>query len=298
MNEIEPTYDSELGYRYPIVEEIVGDRSKVEPFLLKLHEAGMLERRLFDKTLRCPKCSSANISVHYCCPYCKSFNINKSSLVEHIKCGYMDVEENFKKGQKSVCPKCQEELKKPEIDHRRAGVWCTCKDCRKSFDVPNTQHFCRTCRATSTFEDAIVEDVHSYSLNDQVREEVGVSWVIINPIRELLSENGYNVESPAFLEGKSGAKHMFDIAAYKGRTKRRVLVMDLALSTEKTVMEQPVIALFAKTFDVSPSAAYLIAIPKMSENGRKMAELYNITIIEAKNQDGVIEALTEAALGK
>jgi len=298
MNEIEPAYDSELGYHYPIVEEIVGDKSKVKRFLQKLHEAGMLRRRLFDKTLHCPKCSSTNVSVHYCCPYCKSFNIDKSSLVEHIKCGYMDVEENFKKGQKFVCPKCQDELKKPDIDHRRAGVWCTCRDCRKSFDVPHTQHFCRTCRATSTFEDAIIEDVHAYSLDDQVKEEVGVSWVVINPIRELLSGKGYDVESPAFLEGKSGAKHMFDIAAYKGKTKQKVLVMDLAFSTEKTVPEQPVIALFAKIFDVGPSAAYLIAIPKMSENGKKMSELYSITIIEAKNQNEVIEALAEVVIGK
>ena len=55
--------------------------------------------------------------------------------------------------------------------------------------------------------------------------------------------------------------------------------------------EQPVIALFAKIFDVSPNQAYLIAIPKLNENGRKMAELYNIRIVEAKDQKEAIRAL-------
>lgn len=291
ISELKPVYDSKIGYHYPIVEAIIGDASKVEDFLNKLYEAGVLERKLYDKVIYCPKCGSVNVSVHYCCPYCKSFNIQKSSLIEHVKCGYMDVEENFRKGKKLVCPKCGEELKTLDVDYRKAGMWCTCKDCDKSFDIPVTAHFCRDCHANSTFEDAVIKEVYVYSLNEEVKEETAVGWVIITPIKELLQENGFEVESPAFLKGKSGANHMFDIAAYKGDVKKEVTVIDLASSTENAVSEQPVIALFAKIFDVSPDNAYLIAIPKISENGKKMAELYNIKIIEAKNQKEVKKAL-------
>jgi hypothetical protein len=70
-------------------------------------------------------------------------------------------------------------------------------------------------------------------------------------------------------------------------------VIDLASSTENAVSEQPVIALFAKIFDVSPDHAYLIAIPGISENGKKMAELYSIQVIEAKNQKEAIKALKD-----
>jgi transcription elongation factor Elf1 len=299
IGELEPIYDPKLGYRYPIVETIVGDPSNVEDFLNRLSEAGILERRLYDKIIYCPRCGSANISVHYCCPYCKSFNIQKSSLIEHVKCGYMDIEENFCKGSKFVCPKCHEELKKLDVDYRRAGIWCTCKDCSKSFDIPVTALFCRDCHANSTFEDVAIKDVYAYSLKEEVREEAAVGWVIIAPIRDFLQENGFEVESPAFLKGKSGANHMFDIAAaYRGNVTQGVTVIDLAISTENTVPEQPVIALFAKIFDVSPDSAYLIAIPKMSENGKKMAELYNIKVVEAKNQKDAIKALKDKLLKK
>jgi len=292
ISELKPAYDPKIGYRYPIVETIIGD-STAEDFLNRLHEVGILERRLYDKIVYCPKCDSANISVHYCCPYCKSFNIQKSSLIEHVKCGYMDVEGNFRKGNKLVCPKCHEELKKPDVDHRRAGIWCACKDCGKSFDIPTTAHFCRDCHTNSTFEDAVIKDVYSYSLKEEVREEASVGWVVIAPITEFLEENGFEVESPAFLKGKSGANHMFDMAAYRGDKARKVTVIDLASSTENAVTEQPVIALFAKIFDVSPDNAYLIAIPKMSENGKKMAELYNIKVVEAKNQKEAVKALKD-----
>ncbi|MEM2994509.1 MAG: hypothetical protein QXI91_00620 [Candidatus Bathyarchaeia archaeon] len=291
ISELEPIYDLKMGYRYPLVEDILGDVSKVEPFLNKLFMAGILEKKLYDKVIHCPKCGSADVSVHYCCPYCKSFNIQRSALIEHVKCGYMDVEENFEENDKLVCPKCREELRKVDVDYRKAGTWCTCKECEKSFDIPVVAHFCRGCHTNFTFEEALIKDAYVYSLNEEVKGELGLSWFLITPIRDFLTEAGFTVESNAFLKGKSGANHMFHIIAYKGEAKRKVIVIDLAVSMENAVTEQPVIALFAKIFDVSPESAYLIAIPKINENGLKMAELYNITVVEAKNQKEVIKAL-------
>jgi hypothetical protein len=290
-SELVPVFDPKLGYRYQIAEAIAGGAAEAEIFLNRLYEAGILERRLFDRIIYCPNCKSPNTSTHYCCPYCKSFNIQRSSLIEHVKCGYMDIEQNFKKESKLICPKCHEELRKIDVDHRQAGIWCTCKECGKSFDIPAITHYCRDCHANSTFEEVIIKDIYSYSLKEEAKEQANAGWVIINPIRELLEENEFEVESPAFLKGKSGANHMFDIAAYKGKTARKTLVIDLSASSETEVSEQPVIALFAKVFDVSPDSAYLIAIPRMSDNGKKMAGLYNIQIIEAKNQKEAISAL-------
>jgi len=271
----------------------VGDHSRAEELLNKLYEAGILERKLYDKIIFCPKCNSTSISIHYCCPYCKSFDIQKSSLIEHVKCGYMDVEENFHKGGKLVCQKCHDELRKLDIDYRRAGIWCTCKDCHKSFDIPVAALFCRDCHGNFTFEDVLIKDVYSYSMKEEAKEEAALGWVLITPIREFLAENGFEVEAPSFLKGKSGANHMFDVVARKGDGAKKVTVIDLATSTESAVSEQPVIALFAKIFDVSPGNAYLIAIPRMSENAKKMAELYNIQVIEAINEKEVIRALKE-----
>ena len=294
LKTLEPVYDPKTGYRYPVVEAIVGDALQVEPFLSKLHAAGVLEKELYDKIIFCPKCNSADVSVRYCCPFCKSFNIQKSSLLEHVKCGYMDIEENFLEGDKYVCPKCHETMTKIDVDYKKAGIWCACEDCSKSFDIPVPVHFCRNCRTDSTFEEAVIKDVYSYTLTENVKAESFLNWFLVAAIREFLIKGGLTVESPALLKGKSGANHSFDIMAYRSDKPQKMIVVDLATTTENIVPEQPVIALFAKIFDVSPERAYLIAIPKLSENGKKMAELYKIRAIEAENQEEAIASLKES----
>jgi thiol-disulfide isomerase/thioredoxin len=298
IKELLPVSSPDRDYGYPIVEAIVGDRSRAEAFLDRLYQAGVLERKVYDEIIRCPKCGSTKISVRYFCPHCKSFDILKSSLIEHVKCGYIDVEDNFHKENKLVCPKCHEELKKPDVDYRRAGVWCTCKDCRKSFDIPVASHFCRDCHGDFTFEEITIKNVYSYSLREEARSEATLGSILITPIKDLLGKEGFKVESPAFLKGKSGANHYFDIVVRKGADFEKVAVIDLASSSEGTISEQPVIALFAKIFDVSPDDAYLVALPKMSENGKKMAQLYKIHIIEAKNEKEATKALGEELSSK
>ena len=87
IKKLEPVYDPQTGYRYPAVEAIVGDASQVEPLLNKLLREGVLEKKLYAKNVSCPNCGSADVSFRYCCPFCKSFDIQKSSLIEHVNCG-------------------------------------------------------------------------------------------------------------------------------------------------------------------------------------------------------------------
>jgi len=291
LTKIDPVYDPAYGYRYPVIEAIIGDPSTTEKFLTHLYELGIFKRQTFDKIINCPSCNSANVSIHYCCPYCKSFNIKKSALIEHIPCGYIDTEDRFKKEGKLVCPRCHSELNKPDVNYRRAGIWCSCNDCNKNFDIPVPSHFCRVCSNGFTFEEAGYRDVYSYSLNEEVMKEAGIGYMLVAPIRELLQSHGFTVESPSFLKGKSGASHMFDVAASQGDIKRKLIVIDLATSAGEPVSEQSIIAMFAKVYDVTPDKACLIAIPQMSESGRKLAELYNIQLIEAKDKNEAIKFL-------
>jgi transcription elongation factor Elf1 len=288
---LNPIYDPKQGFRYPVIDEIVGDSSSTEEFLQKLFEGSVLERKLYDKIVYCPSCSSANLSIHYTCPHCKSFDVKKSALIEHIKCGYIDTEDHFQKDDKLVCPRCKKELTNPDVDYHRAGVWCTCNQCGKSFDIPVPAHFCRDCHQNFTFDDALYKDVYSYSLTPEAAKEATLGCVLTVPIIEFLEDIGFKVESPGFLDGKSGTRHMFDLTAVSAGKKKNITAIDFATSTDDVVSEQSVIAMFAKIFDATPDRACLVAIPKMSENGRKLASLYKIDLIEAKNQSTAIDSL-------
>jgi len=291
LTELNPVYDPKHGYKFPVVDAILGDPSRTEEFLQSLFGAGVLKRKLYDKTVYCPSCHAANVSTHYCCPHCKSFDVRKSSLIEHMQCGYIGTEEKFRKDDKLVCPRCGKELTKPDEDYREAGVWCTCDECGKSFDVPVPAHFCRDCGRNFTFDEALYKVAYSYGLTPEAMNEATLGWILIAPIREFLESRRFKVESPGFLKGKSGMSHMFDIIAYPIEVKRNITVIDLASATDDVVSEQPVIAIFAKIFDVSPERAFLVAIPRMSESGKALASLYKIELIEAKDQKEAIEAL-------
>ena len=290
IKRIDPVFDYKYGYRYPVIEAIVGSPSDVDAFLKQLFKKGILERELHDKVLHCPNCNSANVSVRYRCPYCESFDVKKGSLIEHIPCGYIDTEERFHTDDKLVCPRCNKELTKVDKDYRKAGVWCTCNECSKSFDIPTTSHFCRDCHKDFMFEDAICKDAYSYTLSAKAIKEASFGWVLIAPIKKFLQTHGYKVESPGHLKGASGASHVFDVTASR-EAPGNVIVLDLTTSNDGAVTEQPIIAMFAKIYDVAPDKSCVIAVPKINENGKKLAALYKIDVIEAKDQKGVIEAL-------
>jgi transcription elongation factor Elf1 len=291
FGKLEPVYAADTGYSYPVIEKIVGDPKAVDGFLKQLADVGILEKELYDRTIYCPNCGSARISIRYNCPYCKSFDVEKSSLIEHVQCGYIDTEKHFGSGEKLICPRCHKELARPEVDYRKAGIWCVCNSCSKSFDIPVPSHFCRNCQFVFTFEDALYKDVYRYTLSPEAGKEASLGWIMVNPIRQFLEARGYRVETPGILKGKSGASHLFDVTASGKDEIKETLVIDIATGTEDEVTEQPVIALFAKVYDVSPRCACLIAVPKISENGEKMAKLYNIVLFETRDPNEVIRGL-------
>jgi transcription elongation factor Elf1 len=259
-----------------------------------LVEAGILKRELYDKTVYCPKCGSANVSVQYCCPFCLSFDIKRSSLIEHIKCGYMDIEEKFVSGEGLICPKCKRQLNVEDVDYRRAGLWCTCNKCGRSFDIPVPRHFCRNCQTNFTFENAKIREAYKYRLNEDIVKTAASEWAILAPIRKMLEDEGFKVETPSFMEGRSGVRHMFDIIAYNNGRKTEKLAINISTSPDgKPVPDHAIIDMFAKTYDSNIEKAILIAIPKISENGRKLANHYKISLIEAKTPEETIEKIKE-----
>lgn len=289
---IYPVFDFKHGFRYPYVKDVVGGPPEDTEFLNMLYKAGVLNRELYDVVIYCPKCGSTNVSTRYSCPYCGSFDIRKSSLIEHVKCGYMDVEEKFRVGNKLFCPKCQEELKDLDVDYRKAGVWCTCNKCGKSFDIPVPHHFCRECRHVFTFEEAVLKKVYAYSLIKEAVNQAALDWTVLAPIRGFLEERGFKVESPGIIDGKSSVKHMFDLVAHGIGVKRNVFAINVSISPDrKPIPDQHVIEMFAKTYDSEVDKAFLITIPKISESGRKLANLYKIQVIEARKPENALKKL-------
>lgn len=297
LKELNPELDFSGNLRFPKVEEALNEKVDVNELLNKLSSVEILHKKFFDKIAICPNCDSKNVSVHYHCPNCGSLNIEKKVLLEHLSCGTIDNEERFKEKGNYVCPGCGRELGEGARNLRRVGSWFQCGSCNTKFDEPLMKHFCRTCKKEFGIREIKLENIYSYALNPIAEGEFKKSFMLLAPMKSMLESLQYRVSMPGSLVGGSGAEHNFDMIALKeNREKMEVVVVDV-VSSNDVVDETPVATMFAKVFDVKPTKAFLVAIPRMNESGKKLSQLYGIEVIEAKNVEEASSKVLESLGG-
>ena len=290
---IEPVFFPHEGFRYKRAEETMElDADTTRKLLKELHQVGILKKILFDKTVFCPDCGSPNVSVHFNCPSCGDMDTSKLSLVEDLACGYIGKEDEFKQDGKLICPHCGRQLVKPGVDFRRVGIWYVCNRCGNEFDIPVITYTCRECKRVFSTEEATYEPVYAYELDESVREVALTIRSILGSLMGLLRSRGFMVESPGIVNGRSGQKHVFDLIARGGSGKS--MAVEVYIS-DKPLPERVVTTTFAKFYDTTFSDAILIAIPRVREEGRRLANLYRIHLIEGMKRDEILRNFRSVA---
>ena len=290
-NELVPEYDQNVGFRYPQAEQfIVGPATETLYLIRKLYEAGVLLKKYRDKAVACPSCLSPAVSVKYLCVSCSSSNLEKLRTWQHLKCGFADSEELFTKDDQLICPKCGEPIQKSDL--KEAGATFHCRTCGESFEKPTWMHHCKKCKFNFTLNEASFIDVYSYVLSQEIRQELELGEMSVVPMSDIFEKYGFQVSTPGYLKGKSGAAHMFDIlgkGVFSG--KEKIVVLDLAYSSD-SVDVSPVSTLMGKLVDTEAGLGILVAIPMLDKTARNLAELYDIEVVEAgtpKDAAGDIE---------
>ena len=285
--ELLPNYDPVKGFHYKEVDEATGGGEKSQLMLRQLEEAKILDKKFHDKAVVCPRCGSWRIGLQYRCPNCDSTNIEKKTLLEHVKCGAIDSYDHFKKNGRLTCPRCGVELTEDSPELRRIGSWFQCASCDTRFDEPIIIQQCKDCGEKFSAKDANLETLFSYALNEEAEAEYQRGFILPSPLKKKLEKAQYHVETPGTLKGSSGTEHKFDLVAWKN-DKSKPIVIDVLLNAD-AVDEAPVAAMFAKAFDVKPKEQMLIAIPKLGEGASKLAQLYKINVVEATSMDEAAE---------
>jgi len=292
--ELFPILENEVSLRYPEAERITGDdTATVSKWLEGLVAKKVLEKRFVSKLIMCPKCGSANTPVHYCCPHCRSVEIDKKALFEHLACGVIDKEDNFRKNGRLICPRCSRQLGELGITHRSVGTWFLCRTCQKAFDRPQSFHVCGRCKEFFVVEDAVLSDVFAYGLSKGAEDELKSGGLFLKPLKDVMEGLGYKVAVAGVLRGASGTEHRFDLVGSieKGSAKE-IIALDIVASTGY-VGDATVIATFAKRYDANPTKSILVAVPGIEENGKKLAALYSIDVIEADSASKAVGKLSE-----
>ena len=282
--EIIPIYSPKSGFIYPLTgtqltESEVGNIPREH--LENLAELNILQKEFYDSVSVCPTCQSTILTLHNRCPRCKSHNVEKTSLTEHIPCGYIDQRSKYVQDR---CPKCGEPLL--EGQYRNMGRWYVCKDCGERFENPEFDVVCHNCNKNFAVKEAQLMEIPKFSLNLARKKEIRQNVASLENIRDLLVELGFNVEIPGLAVGqKSGMQHHFSLIAKKQVGDQEILIaLDHAVS-ESEVSSSPLILYIYKASEVTIDIPIFVAMPKLNETAKKIAQGHGILLIEGSTDE-------------
>ncbi len=266
---------------------------EADSILARMAAAGVLIEALADKVPACPECNSKQVSIRYLCPQCYGFDITRSFLFEHLKCGKVASDDTFRKGSEYVCPKCQTVLHNFGVEFRAIGAWYKCNRCNNSFNATVHSHFCRPKHHQFTPDRARLIPIYEYKINMQILNEIRNQVLVYGDLISFLEDSGLTVMAPHTIPGKSEPRTFDLVITSKGRWgAQKIIVMDV-INSESEIGSDYLREFAAKVRDTKPAASYLVASPKLTDEARDVSRTLKLTIVEAPSLKEAMSTIRE-----
>jgi len=289
--ELKPEFnpESELGFSFPAVNGLLETTDEETVAMLEsLADAGVLERKFFDRFLFCPQCRSVNLRPGYYCPNCSVGKIGRARILEHSLCKYVGAEDEFSVKGKLVCPKCRQELYTLDTDYRSLGVFYKCYQCGELFNQPAIRWRCLKCFSITAENKVVEENAYSYSLNEEQSKWLQFELRPKSQLLAFLARQGYEVTESATMTGRSGAKHTFDLLATRDDG---VVVHNIVIGVEvagKKVGLDRVFDFADKAYDCGIHDKILVVLPVLEREAERFASEQRIKVVEVRDLDTML----------
>jgi len=301
ITEIKPQLDSQsgMGFSFPSMSQLLSATDKESAAILEsLADEGILLRKFFDKFLCCPQCQSMNLRPIYHCSRCGSGNIARGRVLEHLPCKYVGTDDEFHFRGRLLCPSCKQELRTPDIDYRSMGVLYKCRDCHDTFNYPSIRWACLNCSSV-TFADKVLEvNAYSYFLNEGKRNWLGFELKPKSQLLQVLHDRGYEVKENAKVEGRSGAKHAFDMLATRdiGVFNHQIAIC-IGIEANKVELDR-MFDFDDKAYDCGVNYKVLIAIPGITPEAERFAARQRIKVLDLTELGALLAGDSQPSLGQ
>lgn len=286
------------GVHYPQLEKLFEDKETHLDLLEELSREDILAKSPYDKLFRCPKCHSLNLRPQLLCPKCKSPNFIEGDVVVHYLCSHVDFEVRFRAKHTSslICPKCRKPLRQIGIDFGKPGSAFRCLGCEDFFHFPLERWICKHCDHGFPLNEASVEDLYSYHLNEAKRERIQKALSFITPLAGRLKEQGFEAECFRELEGESGTTHILDIYAQENGNHHKKIIIDVAERSGQPIPLDDLLKFLAAAFDLrrKTSQALFVALPSLDKEAGLFASKFKVEWIEGHT----IKEATERVIAK
>jgi predicted RNA-binding Zn-ribbon protein involved in translation (DUF1610 family) len=281
--------------RYPQLETSEKlELAEMKSLLTEMTTSRVILADRVDQTPACPECGSTRLSTRYLCPKCFSYDIARSYLYEHLKCGKVAGDEAFRKLDQIVCPKCQTVLHSFGVEYRAVGAWYKCAKCNESFNAPAHAHFCRPSHHQFTSDRTRLVPIYQYRLNPESLSEIRRQLLTFSDAVAMLEGLGLTVFAPHSLAGNSGEAFSFDVVVQiKGRWgSPKIFAIDI-ISSEGGVIAESVREFVSKVRGARPTGSYLLVIPFLTDEARSLAQGMKVVFIEAPSVSEATAALID-----
>ncbi|MEN3006758.1 MAG: hypothetical protein ABC505_03465 [Candidatus Methanosuratincola petrocarbonis] len=292
--EFRPEVAFSKGVYYPEACRIAGvSPSDSAEFMGRLYRAGVLETKRSENLFVCPSCGSHKFLAQMRCRSCGSMDIARTNMIEHLKCGYIDSEDAFRKSRDLVCPKCGKTLTAIGVDFRRHGPLYRCSSCGKFDQNPEKRFQCSEGHFSSE-EEMEIRLIPTYHVAEGAQQIIERELINIQGLVDELRSQGIHAEAPAKLIGQSGVEHVFDLAAFRnGPGSAPYLTVSIFVS-DRSLEAISVLTVMAKVIDIRPEFALLAAVPGIDESGRALARSYRIELVESETATDLVQRLRSA----
>ncbi len=272
---------------YVVADEVLGSSRSTSAWIEGMLELGILRKSAAKDVVTCPTHLRVDPMIQLECTKCRARSLRKTTLVEHLYCGYIDADSKFSKDGYLVCPNCKRPVRKAD-ELRSSGVWYECQSCLTKTSLPK---FVFTCREGHEFttSDLSVAPVYTYRVEESEVAQLKNALVLTPALAALLTSMNFIVSSPASIQGRSGTTHILDVYAKKGE-------MDIALQIAfdaKPVEQGAIMSFFVKTYDLKPKLSVLIAIPSASKAAKQVNSGYGISLVEDSDGSGAVQKVKE-----
>src|SRR5271169_5114168 len=198
---------------YLVAEEVIGDSKATEAWIEEMLAEGILKKTTYKDFVTCPTHLMADPLIQFECTKCKARQMRKTSLVEHLYCGYIDADSQFNKDGFLVCPNCKWAIHRAD-ELRSSGVWYEGQSSLTKTSLPKVVFTCREGHEFSTSELSL-SATHTYVVEQSVVAQLKNALILAPALVDLFSSMGFSVSSPATLQGRSGTSHTLDVYAKK-----------------------------------------------------------------------------------
>lgn len=279
---------------YPELYEKLGMSPEYSHTIINgLFDQELLQRKPKGQTFVCPKDDSMKIHIQLYCSKCSSNNVAKTNLIEHYKCGNIDSQNNYNKGQELVCPKCNKTLNQIGVNYKKMSAYI-CRKCGNRMSTPHLRFECTDFGHNFDLTEASMKELYTYTLTDEARKKLDKELFNFIPLIKYFEDLDFKVKNPFIIIGFSGNRYSFDILGLKKSGEKRESLLLKLVPADHSIQLEEVQMIFAEIMDTQPDYTIIVAIPNSSDKAKYFAELNRITIVDGKNADEIVQKLIES----